>query len=142
MKVVLDTNVLVSAFLWHGTAKEVFVFAEQGICSICVTQEILNELERVLAYPKFEKILARVGTTPTALIGDFMEVAAYYPSLYFDVTIISVDSADDHILACALSAGADYIISGDKHLTSLKIFHAIPILTPRQFLAVIKEQEL
>ena len=53
MKVVFDTNVLVSAFLWHGTAKEIFVFAEQGVFSICVTKEILDELERVLSYPKF-----------------------------------------------------------------------------------------
>lgn len=139
MRVVLDTNVLVSAFLWRGTAKEIFIWAEQRAFSICVTKEILDELERVLSYPKFEKTLAYAGTSPAALVSEFMEVATYYPSFYFDATIISADPADDHILACALGAQADYIVSGDKHLTALGAFHDIPIFTPRQFLTVMKE---
>lgn len=57
MKVVLDTNVLVSGFLWQGTPEELFILAEKNLITICVTQETLAEFERVLSYPKLRKHL-------------------------------------------------------------------------------------
>lgn len=134
MKAVLDTNVFISAFLWQRYAKEIFVFAEDNEAQICVNQELLDEFQHVLEYSKFKGCLEKVGKTPSEIIDEFLEIVKIYPSLKFESVIIKEDPADDKILSCAVSSGADVIISGDKHLLNLKFFEGITILTPRQFL--------
>ena len=142
MKVVLDTNVLISAFLWQGPAKEIFVLAERNHFTICTNKELLDEFERVLGYPKLKRNLARINKTPAEIIAEFMEIVAYYPSHYFPAPVVTKDPSDDHVLACALSANAEVIVSGDAHLTRLKTFRTIPILTPRQFLTSLQAKNL
>lgn len=139
LKVVLDTNVLISAFLWQGTVKEIFILAKQGNIIICATRETIAEFQRVLGYEKFIPTLKRIGKTPKDIIDEFFEVVEYYPSIHFPSPIIKDDPADDKFLACGLSAHVEFIVSGDHHLTDLKIFYRIPILTPAQFLELIQK---
>jgi len=138
MRVVLDTNVFVSAFLWHGPSKDIFVLAERGAIILCATQEMLEEFERVLAYQKFRERLRALGKTPGDIITEFLEVVAWYPSFAFPEPVVAADPSDDMFLACALAAKASCIISGDRHLLRLKTFSGIAIVSPRQFLTTIK----
>lgn len=138
IRVVADTNILVSALLWYGTAKEVFVLAKKGVLTLCVTAETLEEFERVLHYPKFEAQLHRIHKTPHDVIDEFVEIVEYYPSIKLPRPYTLDDPTDDMFLACALSARASFIVSGDKHLLALKSFAGIPILNPRRFLKEIK----
>lgn len=139
MRVVLDTNILISAFLWQGAPKDVFMLAEKGGAIICVSGETIDEFERILSYPKFAERLARLGKTPADVIDELLGAVEYYPSHSFPAPQIRDDPADDIFLACALAADADFIISGDEHLLALKSFQNIPILTPRQFLNQLKK---
>lgn len=140
MKVVLDTNVLVSGFFWQGTPEELFILAEKNLITICVTQETLEEFERVLSYPKFKQRLARIRKTSAEILDEFLEIAECYPSARLPKPQIVQDPSDDLFLACALSARASCIISGDAHLLKLQSFRGIPIFTPKQFLYYFKEQ--
>lgn len=134
MKIVLDTNIFISAFLWQKIAKGIFIFAQNKNIQICVNQELLEEFQTVLEYDKFNTCLEKVRKTPREIIDEFLEIVKIYPSLKFQKTIIEEYPSDDKVLACALICGADFIISGDKHLLKLKIFENISILSPRQFL--------
>ena len=140
MRVVLDTNVLISAFLWQGVPKELFVLAQRSDITICITKELAEEFERVLSYPKFQERLGRIGKTPKEILDEFLEIVDYFPSIHFPTVQIEKDSSDDIFLEAALSSGASFIISGDQHLLNLKKFHNIPILTPHQFLIHLKKK--
>jgi len=139
MKVVLDTNVFISAFLWQRNAKEIFNLAKEKKFQICATKEILNEFEKVLKYPKFSKKLKSISKEPSQIINEFLEIVKLYPSRKFKTPIIKEDPTDDKFLICALSSKASFIVSGDKHLLKLKNFQSIPILTPTQFLKQLKK---
>lgn len=134
MRVVLDTNVFISAFLWQGPPKEIFVLAQKHIIDICATREILEEFERVLAYPKFKARIDLTDKTPAQILDEFVEIVEYYPSIKFATPQIQDDPSDDNFLSCALAAEAPFIISGDKHLLRLKKFRNISLLSPRKFL--------
>lgn len=134
IRVVADTNVLISAFLWQGTVKEIFVLAKKSIIILCVTKETIAEFQKVLEYEKFTPYLKNLGKAPEDIVDELLEVVEYHPSIELPLPIIKDDPADDKFLACALSVQASCIISGDHHLTDLKTFYDIPIFTPAQFL--------
>jgi putative PIN family toxin of toxin-antitoxin system len=139
MKVVLDTNVFISAFLWQKLAKEIFNLVKEEKAQVCVSKEILEELQRVLNYPKFSNRLRLIDKTSDEIISEFLEVVKLYPSKKFKTVIVEEDPSDDKFLSCALSCGASFIISGDKHLLALREFQGIPILSPKEFLKTIKK---
>ncbi len=134
MKAVLDSNVIISAFLWQKDVKEIFDMARNNKFEICVNQEILNEIRGVLQYRKFNSKLELIGKTPEIIINELLEIVEIYPTKNSNEIIIREDSSDDKFLTCALASKADFIISGDKHLLKLKSFQSIPIITPREFL--------
>ena len=140
-KVVFDTNVFVSGLLWQGKIGELFDLVRNGVIAVCISRDILAEFERVLAYPKFVSQLAAIHKTPQEVIDDFLEIAEYYVAEKLPTTVIFNDPSDDMFLACALTAGARFIISGDKHLISLKYFHGVSILSPAQFLKIFRQHE-
>lgn len=134
VKVVLDTNVLISAFLWQKNAKEIFNLAKENKIQICVTKEVLDEFYRVLHYPKFSSRLKLIGKIPEEIINEFLEIVKFFPSKKFKTVIIKKDPSDDKFLLAALSSGALFVISGDKHLLSLKEFKGIFLTSPGEFL--------
>ena len=75
VKVVLDTNILISAFLWQKTAKEVFRLAQTESIALCANREILDEFQRVLQYEKFAGRLALIGKTPKEVTDEFLEIS-------------------------------------------------------------------
>lgn len=138
IKVVLDTNVLISAFLWQRDTKEIFNLDKENKIQICVTKEILNEFYRVLSYPKFSSRLKLIGKSPEEIINEFLEVVKFYPTKKFKTIIIREDPADDKFLSSALSSGALFIVSGNKHLLKLKKFKGVFIISLREFLKYFK----
>lgn len=132
MKVVLDTNVLISATFHGGVPLELVKAARQGFISLCVTAEIIAEYHSILLRffgPGAEPDVAVVlnGLLMNAMVVAPMEL----PSP------IAADPDDDKFIACALAAGADFIVSGDKHLLGLHGRIPIPVLRPREALARI-----
>lgn len=131
ISVVIDTNVFISAFLFGGVPGSLITIWKTGKIRPLISDSIIDEYLRVLAYPKFK------------LTEEDINYILYHETLpWFDIVtiskktqIVSKDPDDDKFLHCADKGNAGYIISGDQHLLSLKFYKKIPIVSPSQFLA-------
>lgn len=132
MKVVLDTNVIISALLWSGRTRKLLELIQNQKIIVYTCFDQITELKDVLARPKFRRI-KNVNLTPEAIAAIFLEFATTIPQIPI-IGIIQEDPADNLILACALASQAQFIITGDKHLLKLESFQGIKIIRPREFL--------
>jgi uncharacterized protein len=133
IRVVLDTNVLISALLFGGKPQSVLEKAIRGHVGLVLSRDILNELEGVLLEKKFffPQEIAR------SLVLE-LEAMAEMVAPSRTIMAVKADPYDNMILECAFEAKVDFVVSGDKHLLELKRFEKIPILSPAQFLEVIE----
>jgi len=128
-KVVIDTNVYISAFNYGGAPLEVFVLGVRREIDIFISPSILKEIERVLLYD-FDWPVNQVKETLSLIQRNSRLVD---PQEKIDV--IKGDEPDNRVLECAVEAKADVIVSGDKrHLLKLKTFRGVKIQTPSEFL--------
>ncbi len=133
MRVVADTNVVVSGILWRGAPRQILEAARTGRIDLYSCADLLLELEEVLHRQAFMERLQRARLTPRELILGYAALV----SLVRPPTIpeaISADPDDDIVLACALTADADFIVSGDRHLLQLGMYNRIQILDPAALL--------
>lgn len=128
-KVVVDTNIVVSAFGWDAKPEEILKMIEGGKLINYVSIGMLEELRRVVSYPKL-KIPRNEQSEIIEYVFENSEIIT--PSKR--VEIIKEDPSDNEILSCAIEASVDYIITGDRHLLKLKKLKDILILTPDEFL--------
>ena len=136
MRLVLDTNVVISGLLWQGPPRQLLDAARAGRASLYTSAMLLEELQEVLSRPKFATRLAAAAVTAEELLLGYAALAALiHPAAI--VPVIAADPDDDAVLACAVAARAGAISSGDPHLLRLAQFEAIPILTPAQVLALL-----
>jgi len=129
LKVVLDTNVLISAILFGGKPRQILEKAIRGEIRLCLSQPILEELKGVLQRSKFDYSAEMIQVILTELTGiaDFVN-----PSKTIDV--VYEDPDDNRILECAVEAEANYIITGDSHLLKLIRYRNIEVLNAGAFL--------
>ncbi len=131
MRAVIDTNVLIAGLLWRGPAHALLMDVRNGLVSFISSPTLLAELGDVLGRAKFAAILTRTNTSRDAALAEVRRLAEVIepPSLPHPVCR---DPDDDEVLALALAAHADVIISGDADLLVLQQFEGIPILDPAQ----------
>jgi putative PIN family toxin of toxin-antitoxin system len=128
VRVVLDTNVAVAGLLWRGTPYALLGHAIEGRLQCFASAPLIEELERVLGYDKLAGRLASLNTTIAELVGDYLELVELV--VVADIApAVSADPDDDALLATALSADAQLIITGDAHLLNLKHYQGIAIVT-------------
>src|SRR5947207_11482811 len=130
MKVVIDTNVVVSRFLSvGGTPARILRFWEQGVFQIIVSEAMLAEYKKALGY---EEVRRRHGFTSDQTNTWVDNLTIYGELVATDEVIrfITDDLDDNKVLECAVAGGADYIVSGDRHLLSLQHYRGIQIVTP------------
>ena len=126
MRVLLDTNVLVSAVLFGGLPRRLLDAALQGRFLLVTGVELLDELEDVLRNRVgFDRSAARLVRAELEIVADLAEPHAVPP--------VSRDQDDDVVLATAVAGAVDAIVTGDKDLLVLETHRDVPILTPRQF---------
>ena len=133
MRVVLDTNVWVSALLWLGLPHNLLDLAEAGTIILAMTHPLVKELREVLARPKFASALAARRTSVATLMQGVLVLVELYSASTL-VEAVAADADDNAVIACGLAAQAQWIISGDEHLLSLGTYKGIRIGTTRQFL--------
>jgi putative PIN family toxin of toxin-antitoxin system len=129
MRIVVDTNVIVSALVFGGLPRRVFEVVEGGRCEFCYSSGIESETRRVLR----DKFGWDEGRLDRYLPGLWSLGVRATPRRR--VNAVKDDPDDNRILECALAAGADAIVSGDGHLLRLTAYEGIAILTPREFLS-------
>ncbi|MBW6485820.1 MAG: putative toxin-antitoxin system toxin component, PIN family [Syntrophobacterales bacterium] len=128
MKVVLDTNVLIAAFLTEGICAKLLTRARRRDFDLVLCDGILQEFKRVLK-KKFAASPHETSEAKTILSEATQEILGQTDS----ITPICRDSDDDLILACAREAVADYLVTGDADLLVLKNYEGIRIVTPKEF---------
>ncbi len=141
-KVVLDTTVLVSAFLKAipgGVSFDLLKRAQAGAFELYLSDDILEETARVLLTSK--RIRARYQYPDDAVIR-YCQSLAGLAIVVSEVPNLRVvrDPADDMILACAVAAAADYLVTRDDDLLSLGAHKGIAIVTPEAFLKILREE--
>jgi len=129
-RIVLDTNVLISAIVFGGRPREVLEKVIAGRFTMAISAEMLAEFQGVLEGKKFRYPPDIVRT----IVRELLAVSELVRPRK-KVQQIKDDPADNRILECALETGAACIVSGDKHLLELGRFEGIPILDAASFLA-------
>lgn len=135
-KVVLDTNVWVSALLWGGKPAAVIKAAEEGRIGIFASEEIIAEISQVLNYPKIAKTYQSEGVLHEELIEAVLKVVKFVEVTKKNSVVVE-HPADDKFIECALAARADYIVSGDKHLLKVASYMKKRIVSVSEFLQSI-----
>jgi len=129
MKAILDTNVLISAYVFPGGKPEaVYRLALEGRLEIGTSLPLLAELGRVLGQ--------KFGWTPDrveAAVAQMTRVASVVEPVE-TVQVVIADPADDRVLEAARAFGADVIVSGDRHLLDLGTWSDIQIISPAVFI--------
>lgn len=139
MKVVLDNNVFISGIFWKGFPHKIIEFAEDGKIKIFASREILEELFGVLQREKFDSLFEEGKTNREEVFRKVLELVEI-SSVKKEINIIKEDPEDNKFLACAVACQAFFIVSGDKHLLKLAEFKRIPIVSPGEFLKIIKNK--
>lgn len=132
-KVVIDTNVFISAFGWGGKPLKLMDLLEQGAIRNCVSRETLEELVSALAYPK----LSFSHTTQTHVL----EFVLSYSDMYEPKERLNLasDPDDNKFIECAAAAHAGIIVTGDKKFQALKRHGRIRIMSAEDFLRSWKQ---
>ena len=134
MKIVCDTNVLVSGVLFGGHARQILRWASRGRLTNYTSDDLLLEAQDVFSRPKFKLTPRQVAAFDT-LFRDTFELV--HPSTHH--VVIAADPDDDLVLDAAATAGAEVIVSGDRHLLDLKAWQGIRILSPAELVAELSD---
>jgi hypothetical protein len=133
VRVVLDTNVVASALLWGGTPERLIEAAGEGNLELFTSEALLAELAGILSRAKFSRILKLKNLSAADILARYREIAdTVEPAPIEEVQLRDPDDAA--VLACALAAQANAIVSGDADLHALGSYQGIPVLSPAQTL--------
>jgi len=114
VRAVIDTNVLIAGLLWHGAPHALLAQVRGAALGLVSSPVLLAELAEVLSRPKFKAVLARANTPL--------------------VQPVCRDPDDDEVLALAVAARVELIVSGDNDLLVLGSFEGVPIVSPAKAL--------
>lgn len=132
MRIVLDTNTIVSGVIGTGPPRKLVDAAKRGDFELATSPALLAELLDVLGRQKFAARLAQAGLTQAGIVDDLRRLALIVPPPTVP-RMVALDPDDDQVLACALAASADLIVSGDKRdLLPLGSYQDIPIVNARE----------
>lgn len=133
MRVILDVNVWISALLWGGVPGKILRLARNQQINIFTSEDLLLELETTLKRTKFQQRMQDRGYNVEYLMSVTNGFSESCITISIDVPQLR-DPKDAKILAAALTANAEVIITGDLDLLTLSEFEGINILTPTDFL--------
>ena len=131
MRVVLDTNVIVSALLFTGVSSTLVPLWQGGAITALVSRSILEEYLRVLGYPRFKLSEADIKGLIEEEVLPYVEVVSPRRRL----RVVDRDPSDNKFIECAVRGKARVIVSGDKDLLSIGRYRRVVIQSPVQFLA-------
>lgn len=134
MRVVLDTNVFVSAVFFGGPPGKVLAAWRDGVIEVVVSREIVQEYVKV-----GERLSERF---PGVDLGPALDLVAAVAELVAAPPLPSAvcrDPDDDKFLACAMAANARYIVSGDRDLLAVSPYRGVTVVRPRDFIERLRQ---
>lgn len=134
IRIVLDTNVLISAIAFGGPPREVLNLVIAGKIRNHISDAILDELQDVLQRPKFgyDPGIVRAIVRELELLSEYVHLSGR------EMHAVTRDPDDYHVLACAITGEAEYLVTGDTGLLSLEGYAGIRIITPAGFLELLR----
>lgn len=143
MKAVLDSGILVSAFLTpKGISADILRLARKELFQVYLCNEILEEIKRVLL--KYPHIRDRYSYSNRQVsmfyqgLKDAVNLVAKIPT----IKVVANDPNDDMVVACAVKARAHFIVSRDEDLLGLKKYKGIMIIAPEEFMEILRKESL
>ena len=136
MRIVCDTNVILSGLLFSGHCRTILRYVSEGHLQGFTSTALLAELERVLLRPKFRLAVSEVEAILDLIRQSFVLVLPRE-----SVTVVTDDPDDDAVLEAAVAADAELIVSGDKHLLDLEAFRDKRIITPASLIRELRCQD-
>ena len=138
MKIVLDTNVLVSALIKKGKPRALLLKIIHGRHELVLSNEILQELGEVMAYPKIRRYVNEEDIARFLRdIGSVTKIARIRSTF----KVVKKDPQDDIILRTCYDSRARYVVSGDSHLLALRNYRGIKIVTIDEMLEILKARK-
>ena len=134
MRIVCDTNVLVSGVVFGGACRSIITLVSEGQVCGFTSAALLSELEDVLARPKFGLTPQQLAAMMELVRQTFLSVTPMEPT-----HAVAEDPDDDAVLDAAIAANADVVVSGDDHLRALGTFRGIRIVSPADFMKQLKK---
>jgi len=132
VRIVLDTNVVLSALLWRGTPYRLLdAIRRHERVQLFASIALLEELGEVLTRPVAQQRLALLHRAAHELLSDYVD-AVELVTPPATPAVVAADPDDDIVIAAAVAAEADLLVSGDGHLLTLGRHHGIRIITPAQ----------
>jgi len=131
VRVVFDANVLIAAFLTEGLCSGMLIRARKQAFNLVLCDDIIREFEGILI-KKFKLIstdISEISSIVSEAASEILHKLNHIPN-------IGRDPNDDMIIACAIDAAADYIVTGDEDLLILKKYKKSTIINPRNFEAL------
>ncbi|VAW30946.1 hypothetical protein MNBD_CHLOROFLEXI01-57 [hydrothermal vent metagenome] len=138
MKIVLDANIYISSLISTlGNPRQIIEHWDQGNFEVLITQDILDEVGRILRYPRIVKRHKK----------DERKIRRYLKLLSAQTTVVkrveklnvvTDDESDNRYIECAVAGRADYIISGDNHLLEIGEYQGIIIFSPAAFTRLLR----
>ena len=142
LKAVLDTSILVSAFLRQGGINANILHHGKDLYHLYLSEGILEETARVLfTYGRIRKKYHYTDDEASEYLETLIMTATEVVIKVPKIEVIKEDPKDDHILACGLKSHADYIISKDTHLQDLKEYQGIQIISSQEFWEILRRRE-
>lgn len=137
IRIVLDTNLFVSALLKPDSNPDIILhLVKDEKVLLLMSDSICHEISRVLTYPKIRKRLTVSDEELKNFVQLLGTVAIITPGT-LNLPPIDADPDDTKYLVCAVEGHADYIVSGDHHLTDLVMYRGIRIVTPVDFIQIV-----
>ena len=132
MKIVLDTNVLISGIFWGGHPKKILEMVVKGTVKLYATESIVKE---------YFRIIEKIGKKNPSIVNEWKMLLLDLLNIVEATEEISIcrDEYDDMFIECAVACGAKYIVSGDEDLLVLEKYREIQIITPKKYLEMKNE---
>jgi hypothetical protein len=140
LKVVLDTNVILSGtILDYGPSYEILEAWRQDRFLLIISEALIEEAQEKLREPRLQKNYRLTQGEIQRLLRALRKHSRLVPGR-LTLRVIKEDPEDDQVIIAAVEGGADYIISGDRHLQDLGEYQGIKVLSPAQFAARLKTE--
>lgn len=139
LRIVLDANVFVIALINpRGKPAQILNYVFENKIRLFTSPSIIEELQRVLSYPKLVKRHGLEEKELKKFVSDLLSIMSLVEGKK-TIEVIVEDPADNNYLSCAVDAKADFIVSGDTHLLNLREYEGTQIVTPAQLLGMLEK---
>jgi uncharacterized protein len=136
VRAVLDTNVVASGLLWGGAPRQLLLAAREKKLQLYTSTTLLLELTDILGRAKFARKIAAAQLSVDQLVERYALLTTVVHPVMIAPTILD-DPDDDQVLACALAAKAEMIVSGDRHLLDLQAYRGVRIVRVAEAVSAI-----